>query len=96
MLKYSMAKPGQAVNLENEIAKIQFRAGLNITGKLDDETKRLFLIPRCGVPESEDAAQEHGSSAKRRKKRFTLQGSYWQKKVRMIIPAGKVGFFLKR
>ena len=94
MLKYSMAKRGQTVNLTNEIAKIQLRAGINITGKLDDETKRLFLIPRCGVPESEDAQQEHGS--KRRKKRFTLQGSDWQKKVRMIISAGKVGIFLKR
>ena len=88
-----MAKPGQAVNLTSEIAKLQFRAGIDITGKLDDATKRLFLIPRCGVAESEDAEQDYGSSTTR-EKRFTLQGSYWQKKVRKIIPVGKVSVFL--
>lgn len=81
MLKYRVAKPGQAVNLANEISKIQIRAGINVTGELDDATKRLFIIPRCGVPESEDAEQQY--SANKRKKRYLLQGTKWQKKVRL-------------
>lgn len=83
MLKYSVAKPGQAVNLTNEISKIQRRAGITVTGQLDDATKKLFIIPRCGVAESEDADQEYGG--RRRKKRYNLQGTSWQKKVRMIV-----------
>ena len=81
MLKYKVAKKGQAVNLTTEISKIQRRAGINITGKLDDATKRLFIIPRCGVAESEDEKQEIGGIINRRKKRFNLQGTSWQKKV---------------
>lgn len=89
MLKYKIAQKGQAVNLTQELSKIQRRAGINITGELDVATKRLFLIPRCGVAESEDAEQNYGNAAGlSRKKRYTLQGTKWQKKVR-IFPKTK-------
>lgn len=43
---------------------------------MNAETKKLFVTPRCGVPDvfgpEEDA---------RRKKRFTAQGSAWRNRV---------------
>lgn len=75
-----MRKPGQAVNFTSMIAKIQYRAGIEITGKLDDETKKLFVIPRCGVSEKEDEPQISGVES-RRKKRYTLQGTRWRNRV---------------
>ena len=75
-----MKKPGQFVNFTDLISKLQFRAGLEQTGELDEETKKLFVIPRCGNPNEEDEKQFSGST-KRRKKRYYLQGSRWQKKV---------------
>ena len=49
-----------------------------MTGVLDTETKKLLLIPRCGVKEDDYKDQEYGT---KRKKRFTLQGSKWNKRV---------------
>lgn len=74
-----MKQPGQAIDFSSKIAKIQQMAGIEVTGKLDDETKKLFVIPRCGVTEKEDLNQTVGSA--RRKKRYYLQGTRWQKKV---------------
>ncbi|KAJ7357480.1 hypothetical protein OS493_024996 [Desmophyllum pertusum] len=80
MEKYAMKKPGQAVNMSTMIARVQDMAGMNITGKMDDETKKLFVIPRCGVNEKQDELQTTGGgSISRRKKRYNLQGTYWRK-----------------
>ena len=82
MEKYKLKQPGQAVNFTDVIKKIQYRAGIEVTGKLDFETKKLFVIPRCGVPEKEDENQTIGSGGSaRRKKRYYLQGTRWQKRV---------------
>ena len=77
MIKYGMALKGQSVTT-NEISKLQRRAGINVTGVLDTETKKLLLIPRCGVTEDDFKDQEYGT---KRRKRFTLQGSKWNKRV---------------
>ena len=78
--KYKIKKPGQVQNFTDLISLLQFRAGLEQTGELDEETKKLFVIPRCGNPNEEDEKQIPGS-AKRRKKRYYLQGTRWRKKV---------------
>ncbi|KAM7448845.1 hypothetical protein ABFA07_003124 [Porites harrisoni] len=83
MIKYGMALKGQSVTT-NEISKLQRRAGINVTGVLDTETKKLLVIPRCGVTEDDykdqDYGKEKGITERRRRKRFTLQGSWWNKK----------------
>ncbi|XP_073249979.1 uncharacterized protein [Porites lutea] len=76
MIKYGMALLGQSVTT-NEISKLQRRAVINVTGVLDTETKKLLLIPRCGVTEDDYKDQEYGT---KRRKRFTLQGSKWNKR----------------
>ena len=84
MYKYKLKQPGGATaNLTEELSKIQYRGGLNITGVLDDETKRLLLTPRCGVLEKEDEINQ--TIGESRKKRYYLQGTYWKKKVRLTL-----------
>jgi len=78
--KYRIKKSGAAFNFTDLISKLQFRAGLEQTGELDEETRKLFVIPRCGNLNEEDEEQFAGA-AKRRKKRYYLQGTRWQKKV---------------
>jgi len=78
--KYKIKKPGAAFNFSDLISKLQFSAGLEQTGELDEETKKLFVIPRCGNLNEEDDPQSAGA-AKRRKKRYYLQGTRWQKTV---------------
>ena len=86
MVKYKLKAEGSGEPSSVDLSKLQRRAGINVTGVLDDATKRLFLIPRCGVLESEDEEQDYGNSAgSSRKKRFYLQGTYWKKKVRGMI-----------
>ena len=60
-----MALVGQSVTT-NEISKLQRRAGINVTGVLDTETKKLLLIPRCGVTEDDYKDQEYGTKRKKR------------------------------
>lgn len=85
MIKYGMALVGQSVTT-NEISKLQRRAGINVTGVLDTETKKLLLIPRSGVTEDDYKDQEYGT---KRKKRFTLQGSTWNKRVSVAAHDGR-------
>lgn len=87
MIKYGMALVGQSVTA-NEISKLQRRAGINVTGVLDTETKKLLLIPRCGVREDDYKDQEYGT---KRKKRFTLQGSTWNKRVSVAAQDTETG-----
>lgn len=92
MYKYKLKKPGGATgSLREEIQTIQLRGGLNITGVLDDATKKLLLTPRCGVYEKEDENQTIGQT--RRKKRFYLQGTLWEKRVRPRVWFNDVDFF---
>ena len=85
-----MALVGQSVTT-NEISKLQRRAGINVTGVLDTETKKLLVIPRCGVTEDDYKGQEYdkgkGITERRRRKRFTLQGSTWKKNVSVAAQA---------
>ena len=78
---YKIGARESLINFNDKIARVQALAGINVTGKLDDETKKLFIIPRCGVYEEEDSPQRLSDANQGRRKRFNLQGSYWQKKV---------------
>ena len=63
-------------DLEKAVKMLQRYAGLPETGQLDAATIKRMGESRCGVPDFGKA-----DSAKR-KKRFTLQGTYWKKRVR--------------
>lgn len=63
--------------LNNFISDFQAFAGMNITGKLNDETIEMMNTPRCGV---KDFVGHGGDAKKRRKKRYALQGSRWRTK----------------
>jgi len=58
------------------IKDFQVFAGLDPTGELDDETVNLMNTPRCGVKDKLSSEEEA-----KRKKRFALQGSRWNKDV---------------
>lgn len=57
----------------NAIEEFQSFAGLNITGELDEETKKLMSLPRCGV-------RDRVGTGEGRSKRYALQGSRWRVK----------------
>jgi len=61
--------------VKTAVRDFQAFAGLNQTGELDRDTKNLMRTPRCGVKD----IIGHGATT-RRKKRYVLQGSRWQKK----------------
>lgn len=64
--------------LEKEIALVQHMAGINVTGQLDFETKKLFVIPRCGNTGEEKELSFSGEARKRRRKRdFTDEYIAW-------------------
>ncbi|XP_068683776.1 matrix metalloproteinase-16-like isoform X1 [Montipora foliosa] len=76
MIKYRYKEPGSTFDdMADQLRTLQYRAGIKETGVLDDATKWLIITPRCGVPTN--ITLLYGAS--RRKKRFTLQGSYWRK-----------------
>ncbi|XP_046668364.1 matrix metalloproteinase-2 isoform X3 [Homalodisca vitripennis] len=58
--------------LTKAIQEFQAFAGLNITGLLDQDTKELMSLPRCGVKDKVG----YGTSS--RSKRYALQGSRWR------------------
>ncbi|XP_050353674.1 matrix metalloproteinase-14 isoform X2 [Nymphalis io] len=55
------------------ISEFQSFAGLNNTGELDEETKKLMSLPRCGVKDKVGFGES-------RAKRYALQGSRWRVK----------------
>ena len=61
--------------IRNALVDFQKFAGLRVSGVVDQETRNLMNTPRCGV---EDVVGK-------RRKRFTLQGSRWWKKVPSFI-----------
>ena len=44
-------------------------AGINVTGELDFETKKLFVIPRCGNTGEVNELSLYGEARQRRRKR---------------------------
>ena len=85
MMQYGYVEPQQwksslltEEEYRNTVSKVvrdfQAFANLNITGSLDRETMELMEMPRCGVKDKIGS----GSRARRRK-RYVLQGSRWQK-----------------
>ncbi|XP_025079654.1 matrix metalloproteinase-14-like [Pomacea canaliculata] len=55
------------------IKKFQRMAGINETGRIDEKTRQVMSLPRCGNPDD----VELGGGARRR--RYALQGSKWHK-----------------
>ncbi|RNA19960.1 matrix metallo ase-14-like [Brachionus plicatilis] len=55
------------------IKKFQKFAGLNQTGVIDEDTKKMMTTPRCGHPD------KLGDDQKNRNRRYALQGSKWPK-----------------
>ena len=62
-------------DLEKAVKMLQRFAGLPETGQLDEATLKQMSQSRCGV------ADFGKTDNMRRKKRYTLQGTYWKKKV---------------
>ena len=56
MLKYNIIKnvSNAGVNFTENIAVIQRKAGINVTGELDFETKKILVTPRCGNTDDDD------------------------------------------
>ena len=56
MLKYNIIKSGSnaGVDFTENIAVIQRKAGINVTGELDFETKKILVTPRCGNTDDDD------------------------------------------
>ncbi|XP_060516534.1 matrix metalloproteinase-14 isoform X3 [Cylas formicarius] len=55
------------------IEDFQSFAGLEVTGELDDDTKEVMSLPRCGV-------KDKVGTGDNRAKRYALQGSRWKVK----------------
>jgi len=60
--------------LEDAVRNLQGFAGLNMTGKIDSETKKLILKKRCGV---QDVSTGFRNRRSIRVKRYNLQGQRW-------------------
>lgn len=60
--------------LRDAISNLQFFAGLNVTGYVDDNTAQLLSRPRCGVP---DVSHANYRNRRSRVRRYNLQGQRW-------------------
>ena len=63
--------------LRDYVEEFQSFAGLAVTGELDEGTLALMGTPRCGVKDVVGPEGGRGE-ARRRSKRFALQGSRWK------------------
>ena len=77
MLKYNIIKtgsPSPGVNFtDNYISVIQRKAGITVTGKLDFETKKLLVTPRCGNTDDDDDDEEEPRLIEGRSRRAKRQ-----------------------
>merc|ERR1712109_49876 len=60
--------------LEDAVRNLQGFAGLQMTGKVDPETRQLLIAPRCGV---QDVSLGYRNRRSIRVKRYNLQGQRW-------------------
>jgi hypothetical protein len=60
-----------ADTVRSALQRLQQFAGLNATGELDDGTRQLLAMKRCGMA---DGQQQTGN---RRRRRYVLQGPKW-------------------
>ena len=60
--------------LEDAVRNLQGFAGINMTGKIDQQTKKLILQKRCGV---QDVSIGFRNRRSVRMKRYNLQGQRW-------------------
>ncbi|KAK3586496.1 hypothetical protein CHS0354_033519 [Potamilus streckersoni] len=60
--------------VKQAIQQFQKMAGLPVTGEMDEETRRMMQLPRCGVKDP------IGTGDAARKKRYALHGSKWEKR----------------
>lgn len=90
MLKYNIIKPGQDVNLTEKISVTQRKAGINVTGELDFETKKLFVVPRCGNTEPEDETSPYGGRSRRDKPDYIER----IRRIKQVSVAFKIKVFL--
>lgn len=51
----------------------RFRPFCAVAGRVDNETATMMQLPRCGVKDKVG----YGLEARRRRRRYTLQGSKW-------------------
>ena len=66
-------------DLINSIRRFQRYADLNETGEIDAATLAMMAKDRCGV------ADFSKSDSAIRKRRYTLQGSKWRRKVILLL-----------
>lgn len=90
MLKYKIVLPGQFINFTEVISLVQHRAGINVTGALDFETKKLFVIPRCGNTEPEDDPSSYGGRSRRDKPDY-IEKIRWIKQVKQVLHLKELG-----
>lgn len=73
MEKYNIIKRGEDVyDFAEKIAAVQRRAGINVTGELDFETKKLFVIPRCGNTEADDKPSQYEGRLRRNRRSYPV------------------------
>ncbi|XP_045201325.2 matrix metalloproteinase-24-like [Mercenaria mercenaria] len=83
--KYGYLAPsdGRSGNLISEeylkqaVSQFQRIAGLPVTGIMNNETRKIMALPRCGVSDTV------GTGNRARRKRYALHGSSWQKRDRI-------------
>lgn len=68
-------------DLEKSIKMLQRYANLPETGRMDAATIAQMGKSRCGVADYGN----YNSDNTRRKKRYTLQGTYWKKRVGQVF-----------
>ena len=59
------------------IRTFQLYAGIPITGKVDEKTMEMVQLPRCGMSDF-----GRSDSTRRRRRRYAVQGTHWNKRVR--------------
>ena len=69
--------------LHDGIKMFQLYAGIPMTGVIDEKTMEMMAMPRCGMPDF------GRSDSTKRKRRYAVQGTIWQKNVSLHCQAVK-------